>query len=94
MNVMSKNIHKNFEFGPAKSGQITKMDNVFFPTSSIPNYGLDYLTKVDNFSKCLTVPITQISTIAEVDKIEISKRRLTYKTIQTKSTTYILLMNL
>ena len=46
VNVMSKNIHKNFEIRPAKSGQITKMDNVLIPTSSIPNYGLDYLTNV------------------------------------------------
>ena len=44
------------------------MDNVCLPTSSISNYGLDYLTKVDNFSKCLTVPISQILTIDKLEK--------------------------
>ena len=47
MNEIIRNNLKYFEIRPAKSGQITKMDNVFLTTSSIRNYGLDYLTDVD-----------------------------------------------
>ena len=48
MNVMSRNIHKKFEIGPAKKiGQSTKINNVFLPTCSIRNYGLDYLKNMD-----------------------------------------------
>ena len=39
MNVMSKNIHRNFDIGQAKkSGQITKVDNMFLPTGCLCNY--------------------------------------------------------